>query len=228
MVYFNKYMEFSPTWGLSLSFWYGRERSWLNIQPIFGSFFIKLPIYNKNASYGLEMDSPKIGFHWPFFDGFRSIFVYAWKRTVLLRLPWAWEHVRHSVLTDSQFLTANVQYEPVSKHPGFWRTMKKDEWQKPACTFKRQAPYAYKLKNGTIQNRTATVGIEEREWRWKWFTWLPWPRKISRSIDVEFSDEVGERSGSWKGGCLGCGYDMHKGETWIDTLRRMEREREFN
>ena len=37
----------------------------------------------------------------------------------------------------------------------------------------------------------------------------------------------GERNGSWKGGVLGCGWDMLKGETPLDTLRRMERERRF-
>ena len=39
---------------------------------------------------------------------------------------------------------------------------------------------------------------------------------------------VGERVNSWKGGTVGCSYSMLKGETPEQTLRRMEKEREFN
>jgi len=42
-----------------------------------------------------------------------------------------------------------------------------------------------------------------------------------------FDREIGERSGSWKGGCIGCGWDMKPGETAEQTLRRMESERTF-
>lgn len=83
--------------------------------------------------------------------------------------------------------------------------------------------YIYVLKNGKIQNRMATIKREYR--RWKRY-WLPY-RLEKHTIDVTFDKEVGERSGSWKGGCIGCGYDMKEGESALDTLRRMEREREF-
>jgi len=88
-------------------------------------------------------------------------------------------------------------------------------------------PYRYTLKSGKIQDRIATVYVEEREWRWRWFQKLAWPRKIHRSINVDFSDEVGERSGSWKGGTIGCGYDLMPEESAEDCLRRMELERKF-
>ena len=47
------------------------------------------------------------------------------------------------------------------------------------------------------------------------------------SIGVSFDGEVGEETGSWKGGCVGCGYEMLPGEVPLDTLRRMERDRKF-
>ena len=84
-------------------------------------------------------------------------------------------------------------------------------------------PYIYKLKSGELQHRTATITKESRLWT---RPWLPY-RKLSNYIDVKFSDEVGERTGSWKGGCTGCGYDMLPGETPWQTLRRMESERKF-
>lgn len=85
-------------------------------------------------------------------------------------------------------------------------------------------PYRYTLRDGTVQERTATIYVEARAW------WRPWPPfyRPRRSINVDFSGEVGERTGSWKGGVLGCGYDMKRGETPLQTLRRMERERRFD
>lgn len=84
-------------------------------------------------------------------------------------------------------------------------------------------PYRYTLKSGAVQERTATIRIESRLWT---RPWLPL-RRLDKYIDVRFNDEVGERSGSWKGGTIGCGYSMLKGETPLDTLRRMERDRKF-
>jgi hypothetical protein len=70
--------------------------------------------------------------------------------------------------------------------------------------------------------------VEEMEWRWKWFTGLRWPRKVRKYISVEFDHEVGEGTGSWKGGTLGCSYVMKPEETPLECLRRMERERVFD
>ena len=89
---------------------------------------------------------------------------------------------------------------------------------------KESHTYHYKLNSGKIQQVIATCLIEERQWHRKW---LPFWKMNRRVIDVEFSDEVGERSGSWKGGTVGCGYDLLKGETIKQCLRRMEKERKF-
>lgn len=83
--------------------------------------------------------------------------------------------------------------------------------------------YAYTLRNGEVQKRKATITSERRTWT---RFWLPFKR-VNTSIEVTFSDEVGERSGSWKGGVIGCGYEMKRGETPLQTLRRMEVERRF-
>lgn len=85
-------------------------------------------------------------------------------------------------------------------------------------------PYTYHLKSGVVQERKATIYKESRRWHRKWFPWL----KLTRTaINIDFDDEVGERSGSWKGGTTGCGYDVIDGESMVTTLRRMERERKF-
>lgn len=87
--------------------------------------------------------------------------------------------------------------------------------------------YSYQLENGEIQKRIATYYVSKMVWRWHWLPFLPWPRKTHVSINVNFNDEVGERSGSWKGGTIGCGYEMLKGETPEECIKRMERERKF-
>lgn len=82
--------------------------------------------------------------------------------------------------------------------------------------------FTYKLKDGTVQNRKATCTVERRKWYRKW---LPFLTKESQTIDITFDDEVGERSGSWRGGVIGCGYDMLPEDTVETCLRRMEKER---
>lgn len=84
-------------------------------------------------------------------------------------------------------------------------------------------PYTYTLQSGEVQERTATIQPETRAW---WRPWLPFKR-VYRGIDITFSGEVGERSGSWKGGCIGCSYEMRPNETPVEALRRMEAERKF-
>ncbi len=86
-------------------------------------------------------------------------------------------------------------------------------------------PYKYTLKSGEEQVCRATVHVVRRSWGYRW---LPLAIHSCTSIDVSFDKEVGERTGSWKGGTVGCGYDMKPGESPRDTIVRMERERKFN
>lgn len=71
---------------------------------------------------------------------------------------------------------------------------------------------------------TAKCLIEERMWKFgtDWCSWLSWFRKdrVVRSLDIAFSAEVGVKKGSWKGGTVGHGIDMQKGETAEDAFKR--------
>lgn len=96
-----------------------------------------------------------------------------------------------------------------------------------AKPYSEQHPYTYTLRSGTVQNRIATVSKRRHVLTYQGTRRIKWPRWIRESIDIEFDDEVGERSGSWKGGTIGCGYDLRSGESLLDCLRRMERERTF-
>jgi hypothetical protein len=70
----------------------------------------------------------------------------------------------------------------------------------------------------------ATCNVEEREWLFGtgWFKWLSLFRapKIRRSLNLQFSAEVGPQKKSWKGGTVGHGIDMREGETPEQAFRR--------
>lgn len=154
----------------------------------------------------------------------QALFLYWGTKCKIFYYPWAdWgSNIRHQVMLENgTFVDApksgicpiTKRWETEDEHPNLYR---------------RQVPYRYVLNNDTVQERTATVTVEEREWRLSWLRWTPLFNKVQRCIDVSFDEEVGERTGSWKGGCVGCGYQMLPGEDPIDCLRRMERDRKFN
>lgn len=215
-------IEVARSWGIGLELCNFDDHCSLHIMPIFGSIFIRMPRFLWQEVPIGEM-SLGYGFTWRWgkeWGNGDSIHFNWGVKCKIVHLPWEWMQVRHDILmadkswkrvTNSRFDNPDNSGRP-------------REW---ADKFEQKHPYTYKLRNGTVQNRTATIGVEERECRWRWLKWLPFPRIIRRSIDVTFDDEVGEGTGSWKGGTVGCGYTMLRGETPADTLRRMECERVF-
>lgn len=173
---------------------------------LFG-FLIALPFMDRwhrfpkemLESWGVYYSDSAVVFCW----GGRSKFVY---------MPWMWDHC----------------LAEVRKPDGTW-VKQVNSWDglPPDGREVKEFPYRYTCNSGEVQNVIATVHVKRRTWKWRWFKWLPFPRLVRQSIDVAFSDEVGDARGSWKGGCIGCGWDMRPGETMEQTLRRMELERRF-
>jgi hypothetical protein len=156
---------------------------------------------------------------WGFsFVGGDSIHLHWGEYCKIIHLPWDWKHCATlQLMNDRSWRNAKEisldSFCLASNSPDAWR-----------ATYS----YVYRLNSGEVQERWADVTVDRMEWRWKWFgRFLPWPRLRRQSINVNFNDEVGERTGSWKGGCIGCGYTMLRGETPEVTLRRMEFERKF-
>lgn len=142
----------------------------------------------------------------------------------ILYMPWSWDHCSVEVLCKDGTFGPRPEgfYSPrlLGLDPG--------EAPAPAGVWCQLLSYSYRLPSGEVQVVTAAVTVERRAWVWKWCRWLGWPRMVRTSIDVAFSDEVGERRGSWKGGTIGCGWDLRPDETPEQCLRRMESERVFN
>lgn len=184
-------------------------------------FHLELILPFPDKKWANECDSPKWGFayhnqtFWIYRGGegnrnggnkWWTMYVpwyLSWVRTSALRIDGTWEH----------------------EVPGATKDLWADKWK--GVIHYESHPYTYVLKNGEVQNRIATLRVEEREWRWHWFKWLPLTKHVNKTISVDFDGEVGERSGSWKGGTVGCSYTLKKGETPLQCLRRMEKERKF-
>lgn len=176
--------------------------------------FIRLPFragrepHEMMESWGASYHPPELGglhLHWG-------------RRYKILTPFWRqWEQSAHEVRRPDGMWTPFV---------GSWeeRCERRPDGKEPDGRHLETYPYRYLLQSGEVQERTATIYVERRTRRLKY---LPFVRRVSHAISVEFSDEVGERSGSWKGGCVGCGYDLRPGETPRECLKRMERERKF-
>ena len=145
---------------------------------------------------------------------------------------WSWDipfftkvHVRHDVMCnlanwDEPEDLRLVSYDHLQRHSG------KD--YVPLIENELVKKYYYDYLDSYDNTRIpCTFWVEEREWRPKWLTWTGCFKKVHRYIEIEFKNEVGPDKGSWKGGVLGCSYDLLPGEDPMDCIKRMERERKF-
>lgn len=202
----------SPGWGLSLHLFGGGPHYSLNVHlPWLVSCYIGLPFLRRFArephemmeSWGVSYSSPE------------SVLWLRWGRHYrMVTMPWRDRvHIAHEVMRPDGSWAPFV---------GSWEHDKE-----PDERHIETHPYRYLLRSGETQQRTATISVERMEWRLRWLRWTRIGRDVRHYIDVSFSDEVGERSGSWKGGTVGCSYDLRPGETPQECLRRMESERRF-
>lgn len=129
--------------------------------------------------------------------------------------PWR-EHkmIRHSLydLEGDHFATLP---EWGFRHKNGWEVRNAIEEVCPTQKF------AFKDFDG--EDIIATTKIEEREWqRGKGVFRLFYlgRNKVNRSLDLQFSSEVGKRKGSWKGGTIGHGIDMLPGELHAAAFKR--------
>lgn len=126
-------------------------------------------------------------------------------------LPWKqWRHVRYSVYTPSGELFCTEK-----KGEDFLSFMR----IRDTCP---QVHFGFEDYDGEMI--VASCRIEEREWKKGegWFKWLQWfsSTKTRRSLDIQFSSEMGPGKGSWKGGTIGHGIDMKHGETPRQAFER--------
>lgn len=212
--YKNSWLEF--WWGggdfslkYSLGGYFSRRHELVVCLWLFKAF-IKLPWGN-----GIEdCETPTYGMY---YHANSLVLCYGMKQKHI-PMPWQMQWVRTSLLLKDQ----TWAHDTPKNKKSFW----KDEWKEKAYSFTE--PYTYVLKSGALQHMNAMCFVKEWEWRPLWFKWTSLFKNVRKAIDINFDGEVGERAGSWKGGCTGCSYDINPGETPLQTLRRMQTEREFS
>lgn len=190
-----------------------------------GKMYIHLPIKTgiqdcESATYGINYHSNKL---WIYIGGGGNY--EGGRKWVTFTMPWDMTWVRTSTLmkdgydwfheTSSNRIDWKSDEEGARVGSHDW--LVKNKW-------KETHPYTDSYDN-TIVN--ATISVTEREWRPLWFQWTSLFSDKRKSIEIEFDKEVGKGKGSWKGGTLGCSYELLKNETPLECLKRMESERKF-
>jgi hypothetical protein len=208
-------MLFTFPFLLIQSFWF------LFLTPLllfgWGKLYINLPIKTgiqdcDSAAWGFNYHDNKI---WIYIGGGGNF--EGGKKWVTFTMPWDYTWVRTSLLLRDK---VSWVHETKGNRLSFYE----DKWKDPNVVFIETHPFTDK-HDGTVVN--ATILVKEREWRPLAFKWTSLFSMVRRTIDIEFDQEVGQRKGSWKGGTIGCGYDLRKGETPLECLKRMELERKF-
>lgn len=87
---------------------------------------------------------------------------------------------------------------------------------------------AFLLKDFDDEEIVALCHIEERRWDLgvgicSWLNYVT-PRRYRRVLSYDFSDEVGKRKGSWKGGTISSSIEMKDNEPPEAAIRRMCKE----
>lgn len=184
----------------------------------FITFYINTPSFGVKAAQS-STEERNYGFYlYPSLNGWESSVLQFYNKSLYIEMPWTYKW-KFTELLDWDMNTV-IKEEAGKRDWNQWFANSQAWIKDNAKTY----DYTYTLKNGTIQNRKATCHIERRTWTVRW---APWIKKINTTLEIKFDDEVGERSGSWKGGTIGCSYEMLPDETPEQTLRRMEKERKF-
>jgi hypothetical protein len=171
------------------------------------------PLGETMARWGFSTFEGAVHFHWRYW-------------TKVVTAPWYnWVQTSHDVRRADgswvPFVGSWEEAQPPGETNIYGRPGKE-----PDGRLIEEYPYRYVLRSGEVQNRTASISVERRRRKLRWLRRLPFAR-TSYAIEIEFSDEVGERSGSWKGGCIGCAYGLRENETPRECLYRMQEERKF-
>jgi hypothetical protein len=214
-----RWLEIANSFGFSLKIinWKEEGKFSLNIRLIWPNIYLDIPFVRRKVksddmleAWGVSTFDQSLQINWGDWCTF-------------IRFPWSYQWYATGYLMKSGYwfyrFHFNNRDETIKR---IWDWIERNNREQSTTH-----EYVYTLESGELQRRYATIKHRKTEYRPIAFMWTDLFAKKRDYIDVRFDGEVGERTGSWKGGCIGCSYDMKKGETPLDTLRRMEVERKF-
>ncbi len=140
-----------------------------------------------------------------------------WKRYI--KLPWHQTHVSEQWrMADGQWMEVIQRRFHKDVPPIFLHTHEN--------TWRKEYPYVYTTRQGVEQRAICTVWHDRTKTRPHWLRWLPigvW----KEGIYFEFSEEMGNQRGTWKGGVVGSSQSMFPGESVDQCVARMMNERDW-
>ena len=187
-----------------------------------GSLYINLPIKtgiqdSESSSWGFNYHDNTI---WIYIGGGGNF--EGGKKSKTITMPWYIEWYRKSTL-----LKDDTWHHETKKNRKNWfgnvSEVGSHRWLE-ANRIEQDYDYTDKYDNTVIQ---ASYYVEETDYRMKGLKWTSLFSKVRRDIQVNFLSQVGREKGSFKGGVLGCGYEIKGDETPRECIERMERERVF-
>lgn len=145
-----------------------------------------------------------------------SLVIQYWKKCKFINMPWSYDWVRTSYLLKDDSWAHNTKETRLDTYKDFRKWL--DLFSERHLFIDRY--------NSTWT--TATIKVEQREWRQGWLKWTSLFNRIRTTIDVEFKEPIWKWVWSWKWWTTGCSYEMEEWEEPFDTLMRMQEDREFN
>lgn len=202
-------IEVSNSFGFAFAIRDLGEHRLLNIHLIWPQFFFRLC---PASDWNVDGDQKRWGFS---MHGDSGVHTYWSGQSKIFGWPWGSKHLR----TEGLLRDGTWGEEPSWKDMDARDRFKEELWRA------ENVGWFYRTRDCEKQEGTATLTVRRRIWRGKL---LPFVRRVSTAIEVEFHSEVGNRAGSWKGGTVGCGYELKPGESPVDCFNRMMRERSFD
>lgn len=214
--------------------YYDGDHMMLIASTMFHRFFFNIPWWkvpeHEGDDYGfgfyLYNDDPKklfitINLYWG-----------SWNKT--LWMPWNYE-LHHSIIEgrdDKRYIEFYGEARERNKRAARYNCKPlpvKDMYDiYRNLDFYWQAPYEYTLKNGQKQRCIGMYYVEEREWRPRITKFLPIFKLSRRVLEINFTAEMGEKVGSWKGGVMGFSREILPGEDPQEAYQRIMKETKFN
>lgn len=187
----------------------GNEDKYVKITFGFWKFFASIGLWpTKGVGDFTSIMGEKYGFSYS--DG--VLFIYkGLDKYLAIDMPWKWQIVRHDLLLPDGSVYESNRWDyygkQIGKHYQWYEIL--EGWHDPnirkslldRCT--QTVELDHYTKDGRNQKATIRLTGEEREWRWLWFTWLPFINKVERVVSCDSDIELGKKAGSWKGGMMG-------------------------
>lgn len=218
-------IEITNRLGFAIDF--GKHANWhLHLCLGWPVLFITLPFQKLRDRDDWDVNERTRGYGVSYFD--RQFYVKCGFWQKFIPAPWSVKVVRREWLrADGVWIDADAEDAALPGENGLdaW-ARRRDE--RRAVEYVEVEDFWYHPPGMETQRGKARLTVDRHFTRPLWRSWLPILTRERWGFTCDFSCEVGNQAGSWKGGVLGCGGEIKRGETLTEAFQRMMRERKFD